>query len=83
VEAGINRIVPVINKTTRIAEHKPIYTVATSHMARRTFTSILYENVQDPNIIGTMTGHAPNSKAFARYRKIDDKVKRKAISFLI
>lgn len=81
-EAGINRVVPVINKTTRIAEHKPIYTVASSHMARRTFTSILYENVQDPNIIGSMTGHAPNSKAFARYRKIGDKVKRKAIAFL-
>ena len=81
-EAGINRIVLVINKTTRIAEHKPIYAVAVSQMARRTFTSILYENVQDPNIIGSMTGHAPNSKAFVRYRKIGDKVKRQAISHL-
>lgn len=80
--AGINRVVPVINKTTRLSEHKPIYTLASSHMARRTFTSILYENLPDPNIIGAMTGHAPNSRAFIRYRKIGDSIKRKAIAFL-
>ena len=61
---------------TRQYEMKPLYEVATSHMARRTFTGIAYGLVQDPNIIASMTGHVEGSKAFNRYRKIDMSVKK-------
>jgi integrase len=75
-EAGLNRNVAVLNPMTRQYEMKPLYEVATSHMARRTFTGIAYSLVQDPNIIASMTGHAEGSKAFNRYRKIDMSVKK-------
>ena len=41
-------------------------------MARRTFVGNTYKMTKDPNIIGMMSGHALGSKAFARYRDIDD-----------
>ena len=75
-EAGLNRKVAVLNPQTRQYEMRPLYEVATSHMARRTFTGIAYSLVQDPNIIASMTGHAEGSKAFNRYRKIDMSVKK-------
>ena len=53
-------------------EPKPLYEVASSHMARRTFVGNTYKMTKDPNIIGMMSGHALGSKAFARYRDIDD-----------
>lgn len=68
----ITRPVNVRNPTTGRYEIKPICDVATSHMARRTFVGGAYKVVKDPNLIGAMSGHVPGSKAFARYRKIDD-----------
>lgn len=79
---GITRTVTVINPTTRKEERKPIYEIASSHMARRNFIGNLYNKVQDPNAIGSMTGHIEGSKAFARYRNIDDNIKKNIISFL-
>lgn len=79
---GITRTVTIINPTTRKEERKPIYEIATSHMARRNFIGNLYNKVQDPNAIGAMTGHIEGSKAFARYRNIDDNIKKNIISFL-
>lgn len=80
--AGIKRTVTIINPTTRKEERKPIYEIASSHMARRNFIGNLYNKVQDPNAIGAMTGHIEGSKAFARYRNIDDNIKKSIISFL-
>ena len=40
----------------------------------------LYRKVKDPNLIASMSGHVEGSKAFARYREIDDDVKREVIS---
>ena len=51
-------------------------------MARRTFTGELYQRVQDPNLIGSMTGHVEGSKAFARYRKVELNLKRSLIEML-
>lgn len=79
---GITRTVTIINPTTRKEERKPIYEIASSHMARRNFIGNLYNKVQDPNAIGSMTGHIEGSKAFARYRNIDDNIKKNIISFL-
>lgn len=68
----IKRKVPVRNPKTGDEEMKPLYEVASSHMARRTFVGNAYKVVQDPNLIGRMSGHVEGSKAFARYRDIDD-----------
>lgn len=42
----------------------------------------MYDKVQDPNLIYALTGHKEGSKAFARYRKIDEDINRKIISLL-
>lgn len=80
--AGINRRVPVLNPQTRKNELRPLYEVATSHMARRAFVGIAYPHVKDPNIIAAMTGHVEGSKAFNRYHEIDMSVKREVVDFL-
>ena len=80
--AGINRIVTILNPTTRQEEQKQIWEVASSHMARRNFIGILYPQVKDPDIIASMTGHVEGSKAFTRYRAIDDNLKEEVIDLL-
>ena len=57
----------------------PINVIGSSHMARRTFVGNIYKKVKDPNIIGRMSGHVEGSKAFVRYRDIDDDMLREAI----
>lgn len=80
--AGITRAVEVRNALTGEIEQRPINEVASSHLARRTFCGNLYFKVQDPNLIGKMSGHTEGSKAFARYRKIEDETLRNAIDLL-
>lgn len=53
---------------------------ASSHMARRTFCGNVYKNVKDPSIVGSMSGHKEGSKALARYRDIDQDIKKDALS---
>ena len=79
---GVKRMVTVLNPATDKEEQRPINEVASSHMARRTFIGCLYHQVQDPNLIGSMSGHAEGSKAFARYRTIDDETKRRIIALI-
>lgn len=79
---GITRVVTVINPTTGEEEQRRLCDIASSHMARRTFCGILYKNLKDPEIIGSMSGHAAGSRAFARYRDIDTETKQEAIKFL-
>lgn len=80
--ANINRIVTILDPTTGNTIQKPLYEVASSHLARRTFIGNLYKKVKDPNLIGSMTGHVEGSKAFARYRDIDDEDKIELIKML-
>ena len=80
--AGIDRVVTVINPRTRQEEKKPICDVATSHMARRTFIGNLYKQVKDPNLVASMSGHANGSMAFARYRVIDDDMKKSLVELI-
>ena len=61
---------------------KPLYEVATSHTARKTFVGNLYRQVPDPNLIASMSGHSEGSRAFARYRKIDDEMKKELVNLL-
>lgn len=51
-------------------------------MARRTFIGNMYKKVKDPNLVGSMSGHKEGSKAFARYRDIDEEMKRELIDLL-
>lgn len=69
---GIDRIVQIRNPKTGETEYRPINEIISSHWARRTFVGNAYFKVQDPNLIGKMSGHVEGSKAFSRYRKIED-----------
>ena len=81
-ECGVTRIVTVLNPTTGKEEKKPINEVASSHLARRTFIGNLYKKVKDPNLVGSLSGHAEGSKAFARYREIDDEIKTELVKMI-
>ncbi len=70
--AGVTRNVEVRNAKTGEPEIKPINVIASSHIARRTFVGNAYFKVSDPNIICKMSGHVEGSRAFTRYRKIED-----------
>ena len=81
-EAGITRAVSIINPRTQQEERVRICDVGASHLARRTFSGNLYKQIKDPDLIGSLTGHAPGSRAFKRYRAIDDEVKQQTIELL-
>lgn len=80
--AGLDRTVTVLDQQTRQEVQRPLYEVASSHMARRTFIGNIYKKVKDPNLVGALSGHKEGSKAFARYRTIDDDMKKELIGFL-
>lgn len=79
---GVTRPVTVLNPTTGREEQRPLNEIASSHIARRTFIGNLYKQVKDPNLVGKLSGHKEGSKAFARYRDIDEDMKRDLISLL-
>ena len=60
----------------------PIDTVASSHLARRTFIGNAYFKVSDPNLIGRMSGHVDGSRAFKRYRNIEDETLKSVIDLI-
>jgi hypothetical protein len=51
-------------------------------MAKRSFIGNIYKKVKDPNLVGALSGHKEGSKAFARYRAIDDDMKKELINLL-
>ena len=73
--AGINRLVTILDTVTQEQKQVPICDVASSHMARRTFIGNLYKKVKDPNLVGSLSGHKEGSRAFSRYREIDEEIK--------
>lgn len=79
---GITRKVTIWNSTTGREEQHPLNELASSHLARRTFIGNLYKKVQDPNMIGKLSGHVEGSRAFARYRTIDDDLKKSLVNML-
>ena len=78
----IKRMVTILNPTTGETEQRPINEIASSHMARRTFIGNLYRQVKDPNLIGALSGHVEGSKAFVRYRDIDEATKKETVSLI-
>ncbi len=79
---GINRMVPVLNLYTRETEMRPLCDVATSHTARKTFIGNLYKKVKDPALVASLSGHTDGSRAFARYREIDNDMKRELVGLI-
>ena len=79
---GLTRKVTIWNSTTGREEQHPLNELASSHLARRTFIGNLYKKVQDPNMIGKLSGHVEGSKAFARYRTIDDEMMKSMVDML-
>ena len=59
-----------------------MYEIASSHLARRTFCGNLYKRVKDPNMVGKLSGHTEGSRAFARYRDIDEDMMKDVVSIL-
>jgi integrase len=80
--AGLTRMVTVINPTTGDEEKRPLNEIASSHLARRTFIGNLYKKVKDPNLVGSLSGHKEGSRAFARYREIDNDMKIELVKML-
>lgn len=80
--AKLDRTVIVLNPVTRLPEQKPLYQVVSSHTARKTFIGNLYNKVKDPDLIASMSGHVEGSKAFKRYRAIEEDVKKELVGML-
>lgn len=79
---GLTRLVTLLDPLTKEEVKKPLNEIASSHIARRTFIGNLYKKVKDPNLVGALSGHKEGSKAFARYRDIDDEIKNDLIKML-
>ena len=56
--------------------------IISSHAARRFFIGTIYNEVQDPNLIGELSGHSYDSRAFSRYRNVNSDLKKKLVSIL-
>ena len=80
--AGLRRKITILCPLTREQEVKPLNEIASSHLARRTFVGNLYKQVKDPNLVGALSGHKEGSKAFARYRTIDEQMKTDLVKML-
>lgn len=79
---GIDRMVTLLDTHGLVTVQKPLYEVATSHTARKTFIGNLDRQVPDPNLIASMSGHVEGSRAFNRYRTIDDDMKRRLVEMI-
>jgi len=76
---GINRMVMTINTLTRKQELQPFCEFATSHTARKTFVTTVYNKVKSETIVIKMTGHSKNSTAIKRYIQVQDDTLKKVI----
>lgn len=80
--AGLDRVVTVIDPVSGAECHKPLYDVASSHIARRCFIGNLYKQIQDPRLISELTRHAEDSRSFKRYRAVDDETLQTVVGLL-
>ena len=79
---GLDRMVTILDTHGYNTVQRPLYEVASSHTARKTFVGNLYKQVPDPNLIASMSGHVEGSRAFNRYRTIDDDMKRRLVDMI-
>lgn len=78
--ARLDRPVMVLNPKTFETTPKPLWSVITTHTARKTFTQIAYAATGDKRLVAAMTGHAENSDAFNRYSEVTRDIKAKALA---
>ena len=76
------KLLPFISEQKYNDAKRPIYEVASSHLARRTFIGNIYKKVKDPNLVSALSGHKEGSKAFRRYRDIDEEMKKDLVKLL-
>lgn len=77
--AGIDRPVMWRDPKTGLVRPRPLYEVASSHLARRTFAQMAYASTGDKRLTASMTGHSENSRAFNRYSEVTRDMKRRAL----
>lgn len=77
--AGIDRPIMWRDPKTGQSRPRPLYEVASSHLARRTFSQIAYASTSDKRLVASMTGHSENSRAFNRYSEITRDMKKHAL----
>lgn len=80
--AGLDRVVITPDKLTMQPTSKPLWQVATSHTARKTFIEAMFRETKSERITSAFTGHAVGSRAFSRYTDVDDEMKRSILSRL-
>jgi len=80
--AKLTRSVVILDPLTRESVIRPLNEIASSHLARRCFVGNLYKQVKDPNLVGALSGHREGSRAFARYREIDEQMKQELVKML-
>lgn len=73
--AGLKRMVLVQDPQTLKTVSRPLWEVATSHLARRTFMANVFKETKSEKITSAFTGHVNGSKAFSRYTSVDDEMK--------
>lgn len=78
--AELDRKIIQFNRDTGKEEISPLYNLATSHLARRTFVDILCQAGEPIHVVASMSGHSENSKAFDRYRRRPEQLQKDAIS---
>lgn len=79
--ANLNRKVSVVNACGE-EEIKELKDVISTHTARKTFISMLINKGIAPQVIASMSGHSPNSRAFSRYYTIQDAIKEESVKIL-
>ncbi len=80
--AELTRNVVILDPLTRESVIQPLNEIASSHLARRCFVGNLYKQVKDPNLVGALSGHKEGSRAFSRYREIDEQMKQELVKML-
>jgi len=80
--AKLTRPVVILDPLTRESVIRPLNLIASSHLARRCFIGNLYKQVKDQNLVGSLSGHREGSRAFARYREIDEQMKQELVKML-
>jgi integrase len=79
-KAGMDRLVSVRDKMTKEDSNKPLYSVASSHMARRNFYNCLYDQGIKDAVICAMSGHSLRTEGSSRrYHDVKPQLKIDAV----
>lgn len=77
--AGVTRDVIVYDPVSLKPMSVPLCSVASSHLARRTFMGNMFKKTKSERITSAFTGHKSGSKALRRYTDVDDEMKKEVI----